>query len=1007
MEETFLKQNLLEKKIVIILSTIENVIRRDDVYVSFVVEHTDNILGECSPIFIRATCEEESAVYDINLVSYLSITEDDRDSLDTIVSTPILIKAFCDTSHEQEEYPTDAENGKKDRSIFTTGSSSPKWELLGICNLDLMPLILGERSYTEKLVLETPTFSYDGSLVSWQNLPLLIATISLDCEPLFQHIEANFLNITVESVYNLPENFTQNSEYKAGTIVYSDSEVPENLFFEHGVWTTYRDVERTKRWNTLANLENRARLSKYKLDCDYQGLKNSFKDQINFEEKVCEDTPRIEWNAVHRCIMWEMGIEAMKNHIRKYKFWPFQFMVVDRNTPEKSKGSSAPTVELYQCYVDLSELLFPGKTSCRVVGQLYTYNAADITAIIGVENNIFILETQSKEVKGKEKRHKTSKHSILSSESETPLNTALTSINEQATVIVIEVELHQPLIPCNISSEFSYLINDLIPKRTKKKLYAYSGDVAEKQYMNCIKKLVEVLTESYRDFCDENKKSNEEKKKKYCYDPKSDELTCFTQYLYRTGTYLALRNTLRSKIILLLDQRFKIPSNLINNSETQNFIASVYTYLVEQMHVAINTVVEGRCTDDFSKTLNVEVLDLFAEEAYELGNLDKARHYYRTAVAESKNDPVLWTKYAIFLKKIGDVERAKHCCLEAISLDRRYVLALLLYAAILFEDKRYKEAEIFLMAITDFHPRFFEGWLILHLFYIRTEYYPGIDLTFRVAEKCMKDKVHPIKLPNEPFAWSTIHCPNDNLYMNTAVFLLKLHLCEFAGIALAEEMSQSDQSLHFLYYMAVEHYLSNRYEDAISHLNKIKCSYGMDYSISSLMGHCYFKIDDNEKAIECYEFARMLFDRPTDLHLVEVRLGYYYYDNGDYERARNIFLSACKSSPTSQTWLGAGLSYYELKEFTEAETALSEANRIDNLNPDIWGCLCLLNITLRRYDEFCQCYREMVKNNLKNRKLWLRITNAMEAVDYAPPILVTEHHDLIENYSEEAFEEQF
>lgn len=44
-----------------------------------------------------------------------------------------------------------------------------------------------------------------------------------------------------------------------------------------------------------------------------------------------------------------------------------------------------------------------------------------------------------------------------------------------------------------------------------------------------------------------------------------------------------------------------------------------------------------------------------------------------------------------------------------------------------------------------------------------------------------------------------------------------------------------------------------------------------DYSVSSLTGHCYFKIGNIEKAIECYEFARMLFDRPDDLHLVEVR----------------------------------------------------------------------------------------------------------------------------------------
>ncbi|KZC13999.1 Tetratricopeptide repeat protein 18 [Dufourea novaeangliae] len=839
-----------------------------------------------------------------------------------------------------------------------------------------MPIILGEGYFSEKLILETPNFSYDGSLVSWPNLPLLTVTITQDHEPLVSSNEAiNFLNITVESIYNLPESFTENLEYKSGTITYIDSKVPENVVFEHGSWTRYRDVERTKRWNTLGNLENRGRLSKYKLDCDFMGIKNLFKKQINLTEKMCENIPRIEWNAVHRCILWESGIEAMADHIKSYKYWPFQFMLVEKTSPVKSKTAPAPKVQLYQCYVDLSELLFPGKRNCRVVGQLYTYNATDITERTGIENNIFLLETRGKEAKDREKKHKSSKISS---------NTALTSAKKEPTIVVIEVELHKPFVVCRIIPDFSNLIEDMIPKTKKKSPYVYTGDLAETHYKNCIRKLVEIITENYR-----------------------DELTCFTQYLYKTGVYLSIRQTLRSKVSMVLDQRFKMPPNLIDTHQTQNFIVSVFSYLVDQMNFAINTVVEGRSTDDLTPTVNEETMYLHAEEAYELDDLDKAKNYYKTVITASKSNPGPWTRYAIFLKRIGDIERAKHCCLEAISLDRKYVFALLVYAAILFENGDYKETEVFLSAITDFYPRFFEGWAILHLFYMRTDYYPGIDLTLRVAEKCIKDKTQPIKFPHESFEWYTAHCPDDNLYIKTAIFLLKLHLCEFAGIALAAELSESNRSTPFLYYMAVDHYLSGRYEDALSHLDEAKYNYGMDYSIGSLMGHCYFKMGDIEKAIECYEFTRMLFDRPIDLHLVEIRLGYHYYNTGNYKRAKKVFLSTCKTSPTSQTWLGAGISCYELNEYTEAETTLSEANRIDNHNADAWGYLCLLNMALRRYDEFCQCYREMVKNNLKNRKLWLRITNAMEALDYAPPILETESDSLMEDYSEEASEEQF
>lgn len=58
---------------------------------------------------------------------------------------------------------------------------------------------------------------------------------------------------------------------------------------------------------------------------------------------------------------------------------------------------------------------------------------------------------------------------------------------------------------------------------------------------------------------------------------------------------------------------------------------------------------------------------------------------------------------------------------------------LLVYAMILFENKEYKVTEIFLRAITYLYPRFFEGWTILHLFFIRTEYYPGTKILYLPA----------------------------------------------------------------------------------------------------------------------------------------------------------------------------------------------------------------------------------------------------------------------------------
>lgn len=61
-------------------------------------------------------------------------------------------------------------------------------------------------------------------------------------------------------------------------------------------------------------------------------------------------------------------------------------------------------------------------------------------------------------------------------------------------------------------------------------------------------------------------------------------------------------------------------------------MASVYTYLVEQMHLAINKLVESRLADDDStipRAAMPKKLYFYAEEAYELGHVDDARRHYQ------------------------------------------------------------------------------------------------------------------------------------------------------------------------------------------------------------------------------------------------------------------------------------------------------------------------------------------------------------------------------------------
>ncbi|XP_029178324.1 cilia- and flagella-associated protein 70-like [Nylanderia fulva] len=835
-----------EKSIKIIIESIENITMREETSVSFVVMHKDVVLGESIPLFIDPDFKEPPQVYDVNFAVELSFIINDHDSMNSVVSTPILIKVMCETQNQRSINSVKSNtDSKKKATVSTSKETLTSSNVIGFCSLDLMPILLGEKLLTERLIVQMPHLSLDGNAISWQNLPIINATMICDDEKIFpSKAKINFLSITIESIYNPPVFFIEDAEYKAGTIVYIDNEIPENVIFEDGKWTKYRDVERTKQWQSLSKLQSRARLSKWKLSRDYANIKNTLDAKFDLEKKVCQDKPRIEWNFMSRNVMYDAGIETMQKRIVKYKYWPFQFMMIEKNTEKDNIRSKETKCQFYQCYVDLSELVFPGTKSTRVIAQLYTHNISDMAEKTGLEKNILELWNNSLE--------RDLKKSIQSEFSQNA--TPLISETDEPVFVIIEVELYYPFIPCRLETDFSDIIEKMMKPKIIKQPYIYSDDVAEEQYATCIQKLVEIITESYR-----------------------DELTCFTQYLYKTGTYLSVRSTLKEKVISMLDQKFKTGVHKVHSTDSQNFVTSIYTYLVERMHLAINKIVESRLVNNkVPKMVIFEKLYIYAEEAYELGHTDDARRHHQTAIAINRSNPEAWTKYAMFLLKISDMERAKESCCEAVLLNRRDKIAcariyredLLMYGLILAKEQHYREAEIFLKAVTDFYPRLVEGWVILHLLYIRMNYSPGTHLTLRIAEKCIKDDDAEMEISagEDPLAWTTIYCPQDNVYMITATLLMKM--------------------------------------------------------------------------------------------------GLYYEDIGNYERALKVFLNACRTSPTAETWLGAGIAFYELQRFTEAEAALSEANQIDNRNVTVWKYLCLLNMSLQRHDEFVQCRTQIAQCTL-------------------------------------------
>jgi hypothetical protein len=96
-------------------------------------------------------------------------------------------------------------------------------------NLDIIQTerkyFLGETTYSEKLIIETPSYTWDN-ITSWENLARLSITMQQEETKIITNdMDFNFLNITIESIYNLPNYFTKEMDYKCGTTLYSDKDV--------------------------------------------------------------------------------------------------------------------------------------------------------------------------------------------------------------------------------------------------------------------------------------------------------------------------------------------------------------------------------------------------------------------------------------------------------------------------------------------------------------------------------------------------------------------------------------------------------------------------------------------------------------------------------------------------------------------------------------------------------------------------------------------------------------
>uniref|UniRef100_A0A4W4H9T8 Uncharacterized protein n=1 Tax=Electrophorus electricus TaxID=8005 RepID=A0A4W4H9T8_ELEEL len=175
--------------------------------------------------------------------------------------------------------------------------------------------------------------------------------------------------------------------------------------------------------------------------------------------------------------------------------------------------------------------------------------------------------------------------------------------------------------------------------------------------------------------------------------------------------------------------------------------------------------------------------------------------------------------------------------------------------------------------------------------------------------------------------------------------------------ALAQELLCPDGGPSSSYHLALAHVqlLRGEYSNAGASLQEALSDNIQNPDIWALYGHWYYLVKDYHQAQKCYERTLDFVTDASDTHHIYIRLGSIYLQSG------------------------------ELGELAEAEDALTEANILDNGNPEVWGYLSLVCLKTGRKVEAEQSYKYALKFNLPEEPLLQEIKELQAHVGFGNP----------------------
>lgn len=618
---------------------------------------------------------------------------------------------------------------------------------------------------------------------------------------------------------------------------------------------------------------------------------------------------------------------------------------------------------------------------------------------------------------------------------ETQVNTDGQMYDDSRSYIIIEIAMEKPLVPKRPPEELAKRVMELVPPRPPLPRQPAGAERAVQEYQSQIASVAAQVLDQYRQlfgtaFMPGGKPLDpvlQEQRKTQLL----GELNC-------SGKYFAFKEQMKYSVVRIVREKMLRTEAFSDPEQLQAFLSQLYVFLVDEMHAALNKSLSVDSQDTHHEPLlSCAQLKHFAKEAQLNTDYPLAAQYYQECLIRDRSDPSHWFDYGAFHMLTADHLKAEECFQQALSLEQTHIPSLLMCGVLSEMNGRYEDAETFFERATCVEPNNAVAWTLFGVFCKAREKSIQAEMAFGEANKhfisvMQNDQTSRAKRTSETQekdqkdgtsetpAGKTEETADDTdegaahgedipqnsqerkqevqlqispssvqttIFMETTWFLLQNNALQMAQRTLALELLSPNRGTISSYHLALAQLqlLRGEHDGAEASLQNALTNNFQNPDIWALSGHLHHVRGDYAQAQSCYEHTLDSVLDASDTHSVCLRLGSIYLQEGEYEKAKAVFLRVCKSSPSCLTWLRLGIACYRLKELSEAEEALTEANTLNNRNPEVWAYLSLVCLRTGRKLEAEQAYKYAIKMNLQKESLLQEIHDLQSRVGFGNP----------------------